>query len=464
MPSFGRNLAPLIVYNAIPVGYATPAGVIAKFIIDSNCTMHMKPMKKLILAVTAMQCLTVTTAQATAPDDEVLFALTGAHPIVAGRFSAVAEFQKGLLTAAKACKLDIAKPEVFADGVIGKGTVGVIKKIAMCEMFKGDLGTPPAAQGLVTAKLWRLVAPNTPVPDALARSFIMSRGAEATDYPDIEFNTASDGGIITWGPQGATVGQAHQVQQIISAIDKELPGLIERAFGGETAAIRQLALTYNDANAAKVVREVSAAQGRVTAWHAGFRALGNDARVRAIYDRVMVEASKSGISEAVRDFYRSYWANGWCPSEADLGFFVDRAVQITVYQEDTDQAAQDVLEVEAKHGKSFSSAQRRRAIAANFWARKEIWVGDRLARDVAYYIDGIPRQELTDERLLALVAKRGAAKRKTPDLLKDEFGAWAIRLGVSAAAYGLTDRPASVPFGLSGEPSACAASRVTLAR
>lgn len=84
----------------------------------------------------------------------------------------------------------------------------------------------------------------------------MALGLEATDYPDIEFNTPDDGGILTWGPQGATVGQAHQVQQILSAADGELSGRIDRAFRTEAPAIWLLARTTKDATAAEQVAAV----------------------------------------------------------------------------------------------------------------------------------------------------------------------------------------------------------------
>ena len=412
-----------------------------------------------IVEAIVLWCFGVALAQSAVLDDEVLFVPNGTHPVVGSRFSVLGDFQSGLLTAANSCKLTVAKSDKFVDGSLGQGTVSVIKQIAGCDIYKPELGSTPAARGLVTVRLWRRIAPKAPVPDALARSFFMSLGSEATDYPDIEFNSPDDGGILTWGPQGATVGQAHQVQQILFAVEKELPGLIDRAFETEAAAVRLLAKTTQDTTAAAQVLAIRAATGRAAIWRAGFKVLGEDARVRAIYDRAMTTKGTAGIPEAVEDFYRSYWAHGWCPTEADLGFFVDRAVQITVYQAYTDQAAKDVIEVETASGAIFTPAQRRRAISANFWAGKPIWVGDRLARDVAYYIDVIPRAELTNETLEKLVAKRGAAQRSTPELLNDEVRRWSARLGVSASAYGLTDQPAAVPFGLGGEPSICAARR-----
>jgi hypothetical protein len=415
-------------------------------------------MNKLALLLIALSS-SVVFAQTADPDDRILFMPSASHPVTGSRFSVLVDFQKGLLTAAKTCNIRVAKPEVFADGALGLSTGSLIKQVAMCDIYNSELGATPARFGMVTVRLWKRIVPNVPVPNALERSFIMSLGAEATDYPDIEFNSPTDGGIITWGPQGATVGQAHQVQQILSAVDSELPGLLDSAFGAEAPAVRLLARTTKDAAAAHQVSAIRASKYRRAIWQAGFKQLGEDVRVRAVYDRLMTAMGTAGIPEAISDFYRSYWKHGWCPTEADLGFFVDRAVQIAVFQKLTDQAADDVIEVEKAHGTTFTPAQRRRALAANFWSGKVIYAGNRLARDVAYYIDSIPRAELNNKSLNALVAKRGAVERKLPELMSDEVKRWSNLLGFSASAYGLSDRPAAVPFGLINEPLACTSAR-----
>lgn len=93
---------------------------------------------------------------------------------------------------------------------------------------------------------------------------------------------------------------------------------------------------------------------------------------------------------------------------------------------------------------------------------KPIYAGDRLAHEVAYYIDMIPPSELTNETFQKLVAKRGAAQRTTPKLLNDQARRWSERLEVSTAAYGLTEWPATAPFEIGGEQSTCAARRADL--
>ena len=69
----------------------------------------------------------------------------------------------------------------------------------------------------------------------------MSFKFEATDYGTIEWNVGTgDGGILTWGPLGATAGQAFQVQRILADIDQKYPETISSAFGTEANAIRAL--------------------------------------------------------------------------------------------------------------------------------------------------------------------------------------------------------------------------------
>jgi hypothetical protein len=200
------------------------------------------------------------------------------------------------------------------------------------------------------------------------------------------------------------------------------------------------------------VRPVANDPARKALWIQGFTALGNKGEVRAIYDAEMAGKNAAGISEAVADFFRSYWSNCWLPTEVDAAFFLDRAVQITVYQSMTDAAVTNVVAAQKKLGKQFSPAERRRAIAANFQGQNPGFVGDRLARDVAFYIDALGGKALTNQTLMAL----RMSATTPPAQLNNELTKWQIRTGVSALDYGLIDgRMAAVPAGLT--PPECGA-------
>ena len=384
-----------------------------------------------------------STSQAGTSSDDVLFVIRDGHETTGSRFGPLAQFQRRLAGAAQRCGAPVGKEDVFADGVLGKGTLKVLRGLTQCTEY-GGLPRGSLSQGLITEHTWRVVAPGLPVPDSGQRARMLSFRHEGTDYTDVEFNEGTaDKGILTWGPQGATAGQAFQVQRILRRISTQLPDLVDQAFGTEATALRALAKTNTECAAREAIASVTSDTARRSAWKHGFRKLGERPEVRQIYDNLMNVSDASGAPEAVEDFFRSYWAHCWRPTEVDFAFFLDRAVQMDVRQPKTDMAMNAVARVENRAGRMFSPAERRRAVAVNFTAGNPHFVADRLRRDVVYYVDGIPRADMTDESLLALHERTVA-----PYIgLSNEYDGWMLRTGgVMASDYGLSDaRPSAVP-------------------
>ncbi|MEW6021333.1 MAG: hypothetical protein AB1807_04240 [Pseudomonadota bacterium] len=389
-------------------------------------------------------------------ENQILFRPSAKVLIRDSKFGPVQAFQVRLVDAAATCGFSIDVLDKFADGRAGRKTAELIKKISRCQSFSSKIGPDdPAYQGFISIAFWAAVAPDVAVPTAIKRAAIMSGANEGTDYTDVEFNVGTkDPGIITWGPQGATAGQAFQVQRILRKIDKQLPDMIDTAFASEASAVRNFMVTSNVTTATTLITAVVSASTRKNLWIRGFMSIGQSATVRAIYDAEMAGKNTAGVNEAIANFFRSYWSNCWLPTEVDAAFFLDRAVQITVYQSMTNAAVTNVAFAQKKLGRQFSPAERRRAIAANFQGKNMDYVGDRLARDVAFYIDGLGAKALTNETLLALRMSRTAP----PTQLKDEVAKWQHRTGTSALDYGLIDaRMAAVPPGLT--PPECSVTK-----
>jgi hypothetical protein len=411
-----------------------------------------------LLAVVQLMSLNVVVGRADAETvldgSIVLFRISGSQSIRGGRFGSLADFQQHLLPLAKKCGLTIANDARFADGTFGSQTALVIAKLTVCPDFGASLAaTDPARGGAVSSGFWRIVAPDVAVPDAIYRAHTMTLSYESTDYVDIEFNTGTtDSGILTWGPLGATAGQAQQVQAILLLVDQRLAHLIDQSFGSEAQAIRLFANTRKTSSLESQVAEVKASPGRSAAWRSGFEALGANRDVRDIYDTVMGDKGTSGIFEGIADFYCSYWSKGWKPTEIDYAFFFDRAVQMDVRQEKTNTAATAVQDAESRLKRSLTAAERRRAISANFTAGAQ-WAEDRLARDVAYYIDGIPAASLSNTSLSAL-----RDPSATGPVVKDEAVHWAARSGKRASDFGLSDdRLSPPPAGMAAARTKCIA-------
>ncbi|WP_031358497.1 hypothetical protein [Caballeronia sordidicola] len=384
----------------------------------------------------------LATAQ-NAPESIVLFRPQPHQTIRDGRYGAVILFQRQLAVAAETCGISIPDERSFADGTIGPATAQTISKVTACASIGPSLAVDdPARKGAISTGLWHVISPDIVVPSAQSRAHTMTFSYEATDYTDIEFNVGTrDQGILTWGPLGATAGQAFQVQAILRKIDDKSPLLIGENFGSEAESVRSLSQTRTESSATALVSSVAAVPARRAAWTQGFRSLASSKDVRDIYDAVMGDKGTSGIFEGVADFYCSYWTNGWVPTEVDYAFFFDRAVQIDVRQEKTREATAAVAAFEAKAHRFLSPAERRRIIAANFTAGNLSWVADRLARDVAYYIDSIPEPTLSNESLVSLRDTHAPALMD----LKDEIHLWKVRSGKKASDFGLSDARLAPP-------------------
>lgn len=404
----------------------------------------MKAQKTLWAALATWQFLVspVAAADDTSPST-VLFQLRGQQSIRGGRYSEIAQFQENLIARAKQCNIDVASKKLVVDGTFGPATSALLTKVASCPTIAAKLARyDQARSGAISTGAWQVIAPNVSMPDALARAHTMTLSYEATDYGDIEFNLGTrDDGILTWGPLGATAGQARQVQAILRAVNQQSPELIDVAFGNEATSIRQLSEALAESDVEAIIQSVQASGSRTTAWQKGFATLGESKLVRDTYDSVMGDTGTSGIFEGVADFYCSYWSRGWIPTEIDYAYFFDRAVQMDVRQAKVDSAMTAVDRLETTIHRTMTPAERRRAISANFTAGNPTWTGDRLARDVAYYVDAIPIESLSNQSFSNLRDSKYAIGASAAG----EITNWRARSGKRASDFGLSDERVAAP-------------------
>jgi hypothetical protein len=291
------------------------------------------------------------------------------------------------------------------------------------------------------------------------RALMLSQASEATDYTDLLWNIYTDDaatdpgdpGILTWGPQGATARKG-LVQRILHRVDVEHPDLLPIVFGSETAAVRDFAAHTDPDEVERIVRRVVQTPRRETIWTNGFIALGAMEQVRETYDGVMLaqrDHDDGSLPYRLSVYYQAWFERGWCPTEVDLAFFVDRSIQTAVSPDRVQDDVAAIAAVELRVGAQLQPAERRRVVAANDLVMPR-YIRNRLKRDVIYYYDyyqsqGLP---LTDASLMAM--------RADPNVTAPvELHGEADFKGVTATVYGLSDdRYPAAPAGVT-VPAAC---------
>lgn len=371
-------------------------------------------------------------------------ALAASDPIVVdapdqivrgGRFSRLAAFQRRLRDVLQRC--DRARHrEIVAnlepDGRIGEETRRAVVAALACHESKGVPADSRAREGAITAAVWRAIAGRTPLPDLRERAMALILTFEDTDFGDapewgfcrdnasnnemgtdptaadfVCHNASDPCSFLTWGPRGATAGGGREIQLVLAMVDKLQPRLVERAFGAETANVRRLfGLPAGDAQHCPGDSEVELFMCSVwldpkrrEKWESGLARLGQVPLVRQLYERLYTFAEFDGAKLA--DYYELWSRLGLEVNEVDFAFFMDR---ITHYGGPWQNAKDDAIakiascmaaDVHAHH----ANGKARRCIARLQPHPNQ--PADRLARDVAFYIDAYPDGALPDREISA---------------------------------------------------------------
>ncbi len=329
------------------------------------------------------------------------------------KWGALPAWQRGLSEALQAC----GHEAIAADGLYGRGTHRALLRVLACPGFEAlAVAEGHPLHGTVHTALWRRVLPQAPPPSVHARAFALALTHEGTDYDRVEWNygTADDRSALTWGPYGATVGWGNEVQAILQRIHARHPDLLPELFGDEFPTVEAL-MRGDRSEGYALLEPVYADPVRRQVWKERLQALGRREEGRTAYDAFAFE-SDQWLVPNLRRLYSL--VPDTAATEVDYAFFFDLGMHAGISSSRV-RAARERLAAEAEtRGRALTPAERRRFIGLT-WADaiNQTWRADRLGRNVVFYIDGIPRDDLTDE----------------------EIGAWARRSGRRASTFGLSD-------------------------
>lgn len=352
-----------------------------------------------------------------------------------GRYSQFADFQSRLRNYLQRCDRTRYREvvrQLDADGRIGKETRRAVIAALACGQLKDVPEDSPAKEGAITTAVWRAVMGMIPPPDLRARTMALTLTFEDTDFGDapewgfcrdnnpdaaessdpsaadfVCHNASDPCSFLTWGPRGATAGGGREIQLVLAMVNKRQPRLIERSFGSETANVRRmLSLAAGDAQRCPedsavelFMCSVWLDRKRRQQWDSGLIRLGEVPLVRQLYERLYSFAEFDGAK--LIDYYELWSRLGLEVSEVDYAFFMDR---ITHYGGPW-QHAKDVTVARLAACMAADS----QAHHANGKARRCLALqqphpnqpDDRLARDVAYYIDAYPDDTLPAREISA---------------------------------------------------------------
>jgi hypothetical protein len=250
------------------------------------------------------------------------------------------------------------------------------------------------------------------------RAFALVHTHEGTDFDRVEWNygTADDPSALTWGPFGATVGWGNEIRAIIIRFQEKNPGLLEDLFGDEFQTVSRL-MEKRPGEGYNLLKPVYLDERRRQEFKQMLQALGALEPGRVAYDWHAFQ-SDEWLKPNLRRLYQLIPDASSEATEIDYAFFLDLGAHASI-SEGRITGAKEAIETEkTKIGRPLSPVERRRVIGQYFAGQvKRTWEKDRMGRNVVFYIDGIGKENLTEE----------------------ETDAWRIRTGRRASDYGLSD-------------------------
>lgn len=387
-------------------------------------------------------------------DDVVLFqfAAPSRHALNTYESGFVRRFQSALNGALRACGL-AAGPET---GRFNATASAAVVRLASCAQHAAAFPSDGAERrGAVTPRLWSALLPAEPVPNAAERAAGLVLSYEATDYTDTRFlwnfcqnrpayDPAAEGSVchsndktsfLTWGPRGATAGHGREVQAILELVRLDAPELIAASFAGEEAAVLRM-LRLENANPQRRDTSLEAYlcgvwmdPARRSAWRDGFSRLGAHARVQAHYQAYYrTRSSDGGKIEAYQALYR---ASGVSMSEVDYAFVLDRVTHMSAPSARVRRAIADTWALVPAEERT--NARFRQIVSVTYEPRNLGQLASRRTRDVAFFIDDLPRPLWSEEQRNAWDGASGQA--------------------IAASAAGLSDARAGPEFSIADAPA-----------
>ena len=346
-------------------------------------------------------------------------------PVRGGRYSFVARFQAALQSALDSCGQGM--PRVVAEGrkpsgTFDEATIRGLVRASACPPL-ASLERPPT-DGILTRNVWSALMPGAVAPSVDERVSALVLSFEATDFGDApEWNFCQDsklppGGsvddivsgaracvnrsdpcsLLTWGPRGATAGAGRELQWILWLTMVRNERLVANAFGSEYAAMRRFlhlkggGLRACDGTSAleHFVCAIWVDPARRRTWDEALRRLGHSSEAQAAYAEIYASSEFDG--SVLRGYFDLWEKLGLQPTEVDYAFFIDRTTHLGGPDDGSEASKPGELKacIEAENSKGAFTANgaARRCLSRQVPHPRQ--PTDRLARDVAFYIDAYP--------------------------------------------------------------------------
>lgn len=385
-----------------------------------------------LLPAFALALVAAVPGPARAADDVLIDATR--YPVLAGRYSVFADFQRNLQRVLDACGK--TAPTVVAKGGEPSGRIGPetrqgIQAALDCEPLQGVVPSDQAAKdGVLTVPVWRAVMGESPLPSLQDRVIAMVLSYEGTDFGDrpewnmcqdnkgrkqlgepdakapgfVCYNATDPCSMLTWGPRGATAGSGREIQWIVWMAWKQDRALVEKAFGREFGNVRRF-LRLQGGPSDRICMEVTPLKrfmcavwmdpARREIWETALGELGHSPLVRKAYDRLYALREFDG--EKLRAFFELWRRLSLTPNEVDYAFFIDRITHLggpPAGPASFPRLAQCIA--------GETKARTRNAAARRCIARMQLHDTQsqlRSARDVGFYLDSYPQGALSEAEL-----------------------------------------------------------------
>lgn len=351
-------------------------------------------------------------------------------PVRIGAYSTFADLREPLRQALVDCGRMAAVSELDreAPGIFSLRTSRAIRALSACPNFKQLKASGEAAKGALTGSVWSALLKDRPLPNLEDKIEALTLTFEATDFgqkPEWNFcqdsrsplavaaspedksltcrNTTDPCSMLTWGPRGATAGQGRELQWILGNAMRRDPSVIQRAFGAEFDNVSRFLHTtpppIETCDGTAPLEHFMCALWidpvRRQVWEDGLTALGRDNLVRETYRQVYALEEFDGYK--IKAYLELWRLLGLEPTEVDYAFFYDRATFIGAPPDSA-----TIMSSLSQCMETQQSTVNRSAVARRCLARLHphpTMPQDRLARDVAFYIDAFPDGALTAKEL-----------------------------------------------------------------
>ena len=352
--------------------------------------------------------------------------------VVSGRFSVFADFQRELRRHLATCKSSAstaANHTLDPPGVIGPETRVSVQSALACGLLKNVPAHSSAHDGAITESVWRSIMGTKPIPTLHDRVSALVLSFEDTDFGDppewnfcqdnklgsgvdlnprsadfVCYNSSDPCSFLTWGPRGATAGSGQEIQFILSMLAQKNDALLKSTFGSEYPALKRFVSLRastdpecrDDSPVERFMCAVWMDPLRRKTWDDALTKLGNISIARETYRQLY--ASREFDGGTLAGYFDLWKAIGLNVNEIDYAFFVDRTTHFGGPWQEGDHIVEKLKACTRKEKRALSNNGGARRCLARLQPH-QTQPEDRLARDVAFYIDDYPEGVLSENEI-----------------------------------------------------------------